>query len=48
MDVFDDGEQAEEAGWEFRDYAAMRLKRGLWRVSEECNRAAVLVSYWWD
>lgn len=48
VDVFDDGEQAEEEDWEFRDYAAMRLRRGLWRVSEEGERSAVLVSYWWD
>ena len=48
VDVFDGGEQPEEEDWEFRDYAEMRLRRGLWNTAKEGKRDAVIVSYWWD
>lgn len=50
VDVFDGSEQPEEEeDWEFRSYAELRLRKGLWgETIRGEGRDAVLISYWWD
>ncbi|MEL6136494.1 MAG: hypothetical protein AAFR42_03660 [Cyanobacteria bacterium J06628_6] len=49
VDVFDGSPREDEEDWRFRQYAQLRLERGIWGkrpMSDECD--AVLISYWWD
>ncbi len=44
--VFDGSRQEED--WRFREYAALRLRRGLWGQGSTSTCDGILLSYWWD
>jgi hypothetical protein len=48
VNICDGSPEPEEEDWEFRDYIALRLKKGLWGEGFKRDRDAVVISYWWD